>query len=145
MHQALLLAKSHRFDATLNLLVRCDAAIVREMAKPSQAVDDFDSPWKEALQRYLRSFLAFFFTDIEADVDWSRDYESLDKEFQQIIQDAAASGTGVLLVSSDLDELARACDRVLILRQGRVVAEAIGDDLDRHRLEEMVYTSASTT
>ncbi|MCI0358237.1 MAG: hypothetical protein L0211_07125 [Planctomycetaceae bacterium] len=34
--------------------------------------DDFDSPWKEALQRYLRSFLLFSWPDIHADVDWSR-------------------------------------------------------------------------
>ncbi len=50
--------------------------------------DDFDSPWKEALQRYLPSFLLFFWPDIHADVDWSRGYESLDKEFQQIIRRA---------------------------------------------------------
>jgi hypothetical protein len=50
--------------------------------------DDFDSPWKEVLHRYLREFLAFFFADIERDVDWTRPYEALDKEFQQIIRRA---------------------------------------------------------
>jgi hypothetical protein len=50
--------------------------------------DDFDSPWKEALQRYLPFFLAFFFPDIHADIDWSRGYESLDKEFQKIARRA---------------------------------------------------------
>ncbi|MCI0684090.1 MAG: hypothetical protein L0Y71_18430, partial [Gemmataceae bacterium] len=58
------------------------------MAKTPQASDDFDSPWKEALQRYLRSFLQFFWPDIHGDVDWSRGYEALDKEFQQIIRRA---------------------------------------------------------
>ncbi|MCI0643100.1 MAG: hypothetical protein L0Y72_18455 [Gemmataceae bacterium] len=56
------------------------------MAKRAPASDDFDSPWKEALQRYLRSFLLFFWPDIHGDVDWARGYESLDKEFQQIIR-----------------------------------------------------------
>ncbi|MCI0379796.1 MAG: Rpn family recombination-promoting nuclease/putative transposase [Gemmataceae bacterium] len=50
--------------------------------------DDFDSPWKEALQRYLRSILQFFWPDIYNDVDWARGYQSLDKEFQQIVRRA---------------------------------------------------------
>src|SRR5439155_25289575 len=58
------------------------------MAKRPPAADGVDSPWKEALQRYLRSFLLFFWPDIHGDVDWSRGYESLDKEFQQIIRRA---------------------------------------------------------
>src|SRR5687768_5911578 len=58
------------------------------MAKRSRARDDFDSPWKDALHRYLRSFLAFFFPDIHDSADWSRGYEALDKEFQQIIRQA---------------------------------------------------------
>ena len=52
------------------------------------ASEDFDSPWKDALQRYLPHFLAFFFADIHADVDWARGYEALDKEFQQIAKRA---------------------------------------------------------
>ena len=55
------------------------------MAKRSKSRDDYDSPWKEALQAYLPFFLAFFFADIHEDIDWSRGYESLDKEFQQIV------------------------------------------------------------
>ncbi len=58
------------------------------MAKRSHSRDDFDSPWKEALQAYLPSFLGFFFADIHTDVDWTRGYESLDKEFQQIVRRA---------------------------------------------------------
>jgi hypothetical protein len=49
---------------------------------------DFDSPWKDALQLYFQFFLAFFFPPIHAEIDWSRGYESLDKEFQQIIRRA---------------------------------------------------------
>jgi hypothetical protein len=50
---------------------------------------DYDSPWKIALLRYLRWFLAFFYPAIHDDIDWSRGYEALDKEFQQIIRRAA--------------------------------------------------------
>jgi hypothetical protein len=45
---------------------------------------DFDSPWKEALDVYFRAFLAFFHPRIHDDIDWSRGFESLDKELQQI-------------------------------------------------------------
>jgi hypothetical protein len=58
------------------------------MAKRAPEPDDFDSPWKEALQRYLPSFLQFFWPDIHADIAWERGYESLDKEFQQIVRRA---------------------------------------------------------
>src|SRR5579864_15040 len=60
----------------------------RAMARPKKTSDDFDSPWKDALHLYFRPFLAFFFPDIHGDIDWSRGYEALDKEFQQIIRRA---------------------------------------------------------
>jgi ribosomal protein S10 len=56
--------------------------------KSQKDTDDFDSPWKDALQLYFRSFHAFFFADIHAGIDWSRGYEALDKEFQQIVRQA---------------------------------------------------------
>jgi hypothetical protein len=58
------------------------------MPKREPLPPDFDSPWKEALDQFLEAFLAFFFPQIHADLDWKRGYESLDKEFQQIIRAA---------------------------------------------------------
>jgi hypothetical protein len=52
-------------------------------------VSDFDSPWKEALDLYFESFLAFFFPQAHIDIDWSRDSEALEKELQQVIREAA--------------------------------------------------------
>ncbi len=43
-----------------------------------------DSAWKELLGRFLRPCLAFFFPLIERDIDWSRRYETLDKELAQL-------------------------------------------------------------
>src|SRR5262245_45994930 len=51
---------------------------------------DFDSPWKEALEHFLAPFLAFFFADVHADIDWSKGYESLDKELHQIARAAGS-------------------------------------------------------
>lgn len=40
--------------------------------------DDYDSPWKEILERYFCDFMAFFFPHAAAQIDWSRGYETLD-------------------------------------------------------------------
>lgn len=48
--------------------------------------------------------------------------------FQQI-RNAAASGAGVLLVSTEYADLANLCDRVLVMRNGRQVAELSGGAL----------------
>src|SRR5438874_5242479 len=49
---------------------------------------DYDSPWKEALENDFEAFLAFFFPALHADLDWTRGYETLDKELQQVAPDA---------------------------------------------------------
>ena len=50
--------------------------------------DDYDSPWKEALEHYFPDFLALLFPWIHAAIDWSKGYEFLDKELQQVVRDA---------------------------------------------------------
>jgi hypothetical protein len=49
---------------------------------------DYDSPWKDALDRYFEAFLALLFPEVYRQIDWSRGYEVLDKEFQQVVRDA---------------------------------------------------------
>jgi hypothetical protein len=53
---------------------------------------DYDSPWKEALERYFEAFMAFFFPQAHSDIDWARGYEFLDKELQQVVREAEAAG-----------------------------------------------------
>ncbi len=47
-----------------------------------------DSPWKEALERYLPSFLALYFPAVYAAIDWTRSYEWLNTELRQVVHDA---------------------------------------------------------
>jgi hypothetical protein len=54
----------------------------------NDAADNLDSPWKDALQRYFPEFLAFFFPDAHADIDWRQGYQFLDKDLQQIVREA---------------------------------------------------------
>jgi hypothetical protein len=51
-------------------------------------VTDYDSPWKEALDRYFEACLDLFFPQAHADIDWGRGCEMLDKELQKIIRQA---------------------------------------------------------
>ncbi|QJU54127.1 sugar ABC transporter ATP-binding protein [Herbiconiux sp. KACC 21604] len=50
------------------------------------------------------------------------------------IDGAAEGGAGVLVCSSEAKELVRLCDRVLVLRDGRIAAELAGDELTETRL-----------
>ena len=43
--------------------------------------------------------------------------------------EAAAAGAAVVISSSDVDELAAICRRVLVCRQGRLAADLHGDDV----------------
>lgn len=46
----------------------------------------------------------------------------------------AAAGTAVVVSSSDAKELLAICDRVVVLRDGRAVADLAGEELTEHRL-----------
>ena len=49
---------------------------------------DYDNPWKTALERYFPQFMALFFPEAHAGIDWSRGYAFLDKELQKVVRDA---------------------------------------------------------
>jgi hypothetical protein len=54
-----------------------------------------DSPWKEALEEFFEDFMENFFPDIYKEIDFSKGYEFLDQELQQI---AVSSKTGKRVV-----------------------------------------------
>ena len=50
--------------------------------------DDYDGPWKEAIETYFREFIEFFFPLAAQAIDWQRGHEFLDQEFRQIMREA---------------------------------------------------------
>jgi ABC-type sugar transport system ATPase subunit len=52
----------------------------------------------------------------------------------RLIGEAAAAGKAVLVISSDLEEMAAVCDRALVLRDGEVAAEVPGGQVTADRL-----------
>jgi len=55
-------------------------------------------------------------------------------EVQAVIDELAADGLAVVLISSDLEELIEGSDRVLVLRDGRVVGELVGAQVSESAL-----------
>jgi len=51
-------------------------------------MNDFDSPWKEAIALHFRDFLRFFFPDAEKGIDWEHPYELLESELQAVVREA---------------------------------------------------------
>ncbi|UQU64526.1 sugar ABC transporter ATP-binding protein [Couchioplanes caeruleus] len=63
-------------------------------------------------------------------------------EVQGLIDELAAEGLGVVLVSSDAEELVEGSDRVVVLRDGAVVGELRGDDVTTEALLETIAAAA---
>ncbi|MBQ1091305.1 sugar ABC transporter ATP-binding protein [Streptomyces sp. B93] len=59
-------------------------------------------------------------------------------ELYAVVRRLADEGLGVLLVSSEVPEVLGLADRVLVLREGRVVHTAPARDLDEHRVLDLV-------
>jgi ribose transport system ATP-binding protein len=57
-------------------------------------------------------------------------------EIYRVIRTLADGGLALLLVSSELNELVGLCDRVLVVREGRIVAELSGDQLSEEKILE---------
>jgi ribose transport system ATP-binding protein len=63
-------------------------------------------------------------------------------EIHHALREIARGGTLAIVVGSDFQELARLCDRVLVMVEGRLVAEVAPPSLDAHRLSELAHFSA---
>jgi len=50
--------------------------------------DDYDSPWKEAVEHYFSDFMAFYFPEAYVQIDWSKEHVFLDQELRAVVQDA---------------------------------------------------------
>ncbi|MFD1536119.1 sugar ABC transporter ATP-binding protein [Nonomuraea guangzhouensis] len=59
-------------------------------------------------------------------------------ELYAVIRGLADQGIGVLLVSSEVPEVLGLSDRVLVLREGTVIHQGDAQDLDEHRVLDMI-------
>lgn len=54
----------------------------------SEVKADYDGAWKEGVEKYFEAFLKFFFPHIYSEIDWTRGYEFLDQELQQLMRES---------------------------------------------------------
>ena len=56
------------------------------------------------------------------------------EEIRKIIDEIAGAGVGVVLVTTELDELVLLCDRVLVMFRGAIIGELSGEAVNRERI-----------
>lgn len=66
-------------------------------------------------------------------------------EIYALIRKLADEGVGVLLVSSEVPEVLGLADRVLVIREGRIVREAGAGELDEHTVLDLVMDAHPVT
>lgn len=57
-----------------------------------------------------------------------------------VLREAAEEGVGVLVFSTEPEQLANVCTRILVLREGAVVKELAGEDVTAQKISEWCYS-----
>ena len=60
-------------------------------------------------------------------------------EIHKIIRELGANGLGVIVISSEVEELPGLCDRVLVMAEGRIAGELIGQDITKEAIIHISY------
>lgn len=60
------------------------------------------------------------------------------KDVEILIAQIADMGLGVLFISSEMSELARNCDRVYVLRDGKIAGEIYGDEIRQENIAKII-------
>ena len=55
-------------------------------------------------------------------------------EIQKLVLKLASEGMAVTFISSETDEMIRTCSRLVVMRDGQVVGEIQGDDLNQNTI-----------
>jgi hypothetical protein len=61
-----------------------------EIPTAVRPADEYDIPWKEAIEGAFPEFMAFYFRAAHDAIDWAKGHEFLDKELHQVVRDAAS-------------------------------------------------------
>ena len=64
-------------------------------------------------------------------------------EIEQLIQELSSHGVAVLMISSEMSELERNCDRIFVMREGIEVGELIEENVDQKKIMEAIAKSAN--
>lgn len=59
-------------------------------------------------------------------------------EIEDLIQELSKSGISILMISSEIAELERNCDRIIVMREGKVKGELIDKDIHQDKIMEAI-------
>ena len=59
-------------------------------------------------------------------------------EIENLIQELSDNGISVLMISSEIAEIERNCDRVIVMREGKKIGELIGDEISHERIMKTI-------
>ncbi len=59
-------------------------------------------------------------------------------EIEDLIQELSSQGISILMISSEIAELERNCDRVVVMREGKKMGELYGDDIKQDAVMAMI-------
>ena len=62
-------------------------------------------------------------------------------EIHNILRQLAAQGVGVIVISSELPEILSVCDRILIMRRGRISGEFVNDNVTQEMIMDKAVVS----
>lgn len=66
-------------------------------------------------------------------------------EIHHLIKDLAKRGAGVLVISSDFEELPGLCDRVLVMAEGQITGQLSGSEITREAILQLSYAHKQRT
>ena len=64
-------------------------------------------------------------------------------EIYALIRSLAARGLAVVVVSSEMEEVLGLADRVLVVREGRIVHEGPAQEIDEHRVLDLIMEGSA--
>jgi ribose transport system ATP-binding protein len=62
-------------------------------------------------------------------------------EIHTILRDLARNGIGIVVISSELPELIGVCDRVIVIREGEISGEVVGDAMTEENIMRLASTA----
>ena len=62
------------------------------------------------------------------------------QEIYRLLAELAGQGVGILMISSELNEVLAAADRILVMNHGRIVHTEVNDGTEADRLLEKMIT-----
>jgi ribose transport system ATP-binding protein len=65
------------------------------------------------------------------------------EEIHHVVRELAKKGTSIIIISSDDEELELLCDRVLVMREGAIVAEVTGNQISANTLTALSFGTST--